>query len=163
MTTTNTTSGRLIIMSGIPGSGKSTKAKQILADLRANGEKAVIVNRDDLRTTLFGEDYHKSAPVPEAEDDVTSFQHSLISNSLRRGFVVISDDTNLSPYTLKKLNKIAKDYGAVVEELPVIVPLEVAIERNRLRGASGGRFVPEEVIKSMFKNQLKALKAKGLL
>lgn len=163
MTTTNTNSSRLIIMSGIPGSGKSTKAKQILADLRANGEKAVIVNRDDLRTTLFGEDYHKSEPVPEAESDVTSFQHGLISSSLKRGFVVISDDTNLSPYTLKKLNKIAKDHGATVEELPVIVPLEVAIERNRLRGASGGRFVPEDVIKSMFKNQLKLFKAKGLL
>lgn len=163
MTITNINSSRLIIMSGIPGSGKSTKAKQILADLRANGEKAVIVNRDDLRTALFGEDYHKSEPVPEAESDVTSFQHGLISSSLKRGFVVISDDTNLSPYTLKKLNKIAKDYGAVVEELPVIVPLDVAIARNRLRGASGGRFVPEEVIKSMFKNQLKAFKAKGLL
>lgn len=87
---------KMIIFSGIPGSGKSTEAKKLQEKLRAEGSMAVIINRDDLRTMLFGEDYHKLDPVASAESEVSGFERSLIRTALRRGWTVISDNTNIA-------------------------------------------------------------------
>lgn len=152
---------KMIIFSGIPGSGKSTEAKKLQEKLRAEGSMAVIINRDDLRTMLFGEDYHKLDPVASAESEVSGFERSLIRTALRRGWTVISDNTNIANSQKKGLKKLAEEYGAEVEEIPIIVELEVALERNKARGAAGGRLVPDEVIISIFERYNNFLNSKG--
>lgn len=151
---------QLIVFSGIPGSGKTTEALKLLDRLRISGKQAMKVNRDDIRTELFGEAYHGSNFPQVLEQDVTVMQRKLIHHGLDRGWIVISDDTNLNASGVKGLKKMADQYGAGFIEIPIVVELEVALERNRLRGAAGGRLVPESVIRSMFERQANSLRAK---
>lgn len=152
---------QLIVFSGIPGSGKTTEALKLVDRFRSEGRQTLKVNRDDLRTMLFGEPYHSGDFPSVHEQEVTTLQRKLIHHGLEQRWTVISDDTNLSASGVKSLKRMADQHGAEFLELPIVVELEVALERNRLRGAAGGRFVPEEVIRSMFERQANALRAKG--
>lgn len=152
----------LIIFSGVPGSGKTTQAEKLLKEYREQGFQGTRVNRDELRSMLFGESYHSGTFPSVHEQEVTAVQRKLIHHGLERGWLVICDDTNLSSGAVRGLKQIAEKHGAEITEIPVIVPLEVALERNRLRGASGGRLVPKAVIESMFERQQNALRSKGM-
>ena len=81
----------LTITRGLPGSGKTTWARQ------QGG--AVRVNRDDLRRMLHG------GPIGLgwAEVQVTLAQRALIEALLRAGLNVISDDTNLRRSVVREL------------------------------------------------------------
>lgn len=150
---------RLIVISGIPGSGKTTIALEEQKRLRSEGFKVVRVNRDDIRSQIFGEEYHNAPPVPWCENDVNKLQIKLVDHYLREGFVVILDATNLNFRDIKVYVEIAEELELKVEHVAVVVPLEVAIERNAKRGAGGGRFVPEEAIERMWKRQTNVLAA----
>ena len=139
--------GKVIFFSGLPGSGKSTEAKKLRDSMEPG--TCIIVERDEIRSVLFGEDYHRRNPDRKAEEQVSAIQNQLIEESLRKGMTVINSDTNLNQRFLSKNVKSALALGAKVEHVSVDVPVEVAKERNRLRGESGGRFVPEEVIDRM--------------
>lgn len=151
----------LIIFSGISGSGKTTAALELMETLRAKGRQVLRINRDDLRTMLFGETYHTVPPIQEFEQSVNGLQMKLLYYAMERGMTVISDDTNLSSGAVQGLKRVADKYDAEIIEIPVIVELEVALERNRLRAAAGGRFVPEDAIRSMFERQANSLRSKG--
>lgn len=151
--------GGLIVISGIPGSGKTTIALEEQKRLRSEGYKVVRVNRDDIRSQIFGEEYHDAPPVPWCENDVNKLQLKLIDHYLREEFIVILDATNLNYRDVKAYVEIAEELELKVEHIAVVVPLEVAIERNAKRGASGGRFVPEEAIERMWKRQTNVLAA----
>ena len=87
---------KIIIMIGISGSGKSTKAKEI-----AERTKALIINRDKLREMLFGYNeetinaYYQQPDLYLKENQITSFQNYLIERALIKGNDVIIDNTNL--------------------------------------------------------------------
>ncbi len=136
---------RLIIYVGVPGSGKSTIAAQQAEELGA-----VLLNRDDTRTELFGEAYHRrSKPDGKSEAQVTSILEKKLYATLRSGGVAIDDNTNTNPRFLHKLIMQGVNLGAAVEIITVNTPLEEAKKRNRKRGNSGGRLVPEHVIDKM--------------
>lgn len=137
---------KLILTHGLPGSGKSTWAEKLARE--SNGS-IVRVNRDDIRTTVFGEDYHKKAPDKNCEELVTNIHRELMVGAWKKGKAVVCDDTNLNPIFTKNLVKLAREHGASVEQEYFNVPVEVCQERNRKRGEAGGRFVPPEVIESM--------------
>lgn len=151
----------LIIFSGIPGSGKTTAAEELMASYREKGLQGYRVNRDELRSMCFGEPYHTGDFPAVHEQEITNLQYKLIHHGLERRWFVICDDTNLSGSTVRGLKKIAQKHGAKVSEVPVIVELEVALERNRLRGDAGGRRVPDEIIEMMFERQQNMLKSQG--
>lgn len=137
---------RLTIYHGLPGSGKSTIAEKQIEENKHYSER---VNRDDIRTELFGEEYHKRGPNKKAEAEVTKVQNERFEKIFKKNGNAISDDTNLNPKTLQSLMKIAKEHKAEIEQIYVETSPEEAKRRNRLRGESGGRFVPENVIDSM--------------
>lgn len=139
-------SGRLIIMHGLPGSGKSTIARGIA---EKDPHNTVIVERNELRTMMFGAKYHTHTPDKKSEQQVTHVQQDLIKKGLEAGKTVINSDTNLNPRFLSQMFQIADKYHADVEQKYVDVPVDVAKERNRLRGEKGERFVPENIIDSM--------------
>ena len=141
--------GKLIICHGLPGSGKSTWAEnEVLAD----PFNTVRVNRDDIRTQLFGEKYHQGDFPKQKETQVTNVQQELIKKGLREGKTVISDDTNLNSRFLMPLVKMGRDYGAEISQQHFDVPIDECKRRNALRGKAGGRLVPDFVIDRMAEN-----------
>lgn len=139
--------GKLIIYVGLPGSGKSTLAQQEAA----KHPNALLSNRDDMRTELFGEKYHKGNPDGKSEAQVSAILNSQLVKKLREGGVVIDDNTNTNPRFLQTLIQTARDYGAEVEIRTVDVTVDEAKRRNAKRATEGGRFVPEHVIDKMAK------------
>jgi predicted kinase len=85
----------VLVLIGIPGSGKSTWAK----DFVSNNSDWIRVNRDDFRDML------KTSQTCEnkIEDMITGLVNDVISSSLSRKLNVIVDNTNLK---VKYINSI---------------------------------------------------------
>lgn len=82
---------KIILTQGIPGSGKTTWAKEYVD----KHQGWVRINRDDLRN-MRGR-YWK----PKQENLITTWQRSLILDALMDGQNIVLDDTNLNPKYLK--------------------------------------------------------------
>ena len=96
----------LIITRGVPGCGKTTRAKKWVAKSPAHRAR---INRDDLRETMHGGSYGN---VTEAQ--VTAVQHAGVLTLLRAGISVVVDDTNSNPATMATLRLLGVDAGAEV-------------------------------------------------
>ena len=128
---------------GIPGSGKSTYAKQIVAKDPSNW---VRVNNDDLRAMMNG-----SVWSADYEKMVTDARNYLIRDALKRGKNVIIDNLNLNRRHFDDVCKIAKSVNADIQvfEKAFYIELEEALERNAKR--EGAARVPDDVIKKWWK------------
>lgn len=125
------------LLRGISGSGKSTYART-----QQSETGAVVVSRDDLRLALYGVAFGP----PINEDYITTVEFAAIEQALKRGLDVINDNTHLHPKAAYERLRFAYGKGARLVLKEFETPLGVALERNRLRADSGGRFVPEHVI-----------------
>src|SRR5690349_20787399 len=134
---------KLIISSGVSGSGKST-----WAEAQPN---VTVVSRDAIRVMLYGgdgPDYYAHPDFKRREDFVTKVERSIITNALNFGSDVISDNTNIEPKFYNKIAQVGYAIpGVEVERKVFDVPLKTALERNVVRALTGGRFVPEDVIR----------------
>lgn len=130
---------KLYILRGIPASGKTTKALKIQKEY-PNTKR---VNRDELRKTILGD-----APYNKKNEElIKTIRDSIISSSLKNGFDVISDDTNMDSATVNHLHKIAKKITNVtVYEKYLNVTVEEAIKRDSNRKKTLG----EEVVKKFY-------------
>lgn len=133
----------LVINRGVPGSGKSTYAREWVL---TPGIRRTRVNRDDIRMQLYGVEFG----VPIEETTVTAVEHSMIRTMLELGISVIVDDCNIAQKYITTFTKIAREFDAVVRVNVVEVSLGTALERNSKRRDEGGRFVPEHVIVDMY-------------
>jgi tRNA uridine 5-carbamoylmethylation protein Kti12 len=133
--------GTLVIMRGLPSSGKTTFARSWVAE---NHNVRTRVNRDDLRAMM-----NEGAPhSPEAERRIINARDALITSLLRRNLDVICDDTNLPPRTLHQLRDLTVKTGTVAEIIDLThVSLAVCLARNAARTDKSP--VPEEWIRSM--------------
>jgi len=85
----------LYILCGLPGSGKSTWAKQ---KKESDDHKTVIVNRDSIRTMIHGVyKYDK-----EYEDYVRQMSEKFVHSALFVGINVIVDETSIKEYHRKR-------------------------------------------------------------
>jgi len=131
---------KMIIMQGLPGSGKSTRAEEIM---RETGN-TVRVNKDLLRTMLHFDKF------TGRNEGVTKDTARLIAkNLLTAGFNVIIDDTNLNPGVLQGWKDLATEVGAKVEIEKVITDVEQSVMQDLERANAGGRYVGGTVIKNM--------------
>lgn len=100
----------LYIMRGLPGSGKSTKAKEI-----SKKTGAFITSLDNMREYIAGSrDMWHSKPsiFKKIGNAIAQVQYSIIELHLSNGEDVIVDNMNLRIPYLKKLREIAKEYDA---------------------------------------------------
>ncbi len=159
----------IIICKGLPGSGKTTWAKQFCED----HTDYVRVNRDELRAMrgLYW--------IPGDEAMITKWEQSCIREAVLYGKNVIIDATNFNKRFLNDLKYVIVDafykrrreeifnsiksfkffeaYKAAFKQLYFTeqffdLPLEVCIERDRARdGVPGKRMVGEKVIRGFHK------------
>jgi predicted kinase len=147
--------GFLVIMCGLPGSGKTTHARAIVDGFPRG--TAVAISRDDLRMTYYGK---KSGLTSDQEHHITALQHDQINRALLRGLTVVVHDCNLRMQYRKQLASLADNQNAQWMMVDLSgVPLSTCLERNALRADP----VPEEVIKGMWTRYIHPTKGGGLV
>jgi predicted kinase len=128
----------ILILIGIPGSGKSTWAK----DFVRNNSDWIRVNRDDFRDML------KTSQSCEnkIEDMITGLVSDVISSSLSRKLNVIVDNTNLK---IKYINAIIEEfkYSANINYRVFDISKDKAIERDKGRDKKVGALVINKMYK----------------
>ena len=144
---------KIIVLSGVSGSGKSTRA----CELQKLNPNSVIINRDKLREMFFGysedniKEYYKLPDLFSKESLITKYCDKIIKQSLENNKTVIIDNTHVK---LKYINEIKKKFGNYEISFELIdTPLEECFKRNSIRT----RRVDEIIIKEQF-NNLKILK-----
>lgn len=127
---------KFIMLMGLPGSGKSTIAKELSIK-----ENAVLHSSDDLREELFGD-------VNNQEGNKLLFQElkERIDRDMCNGKSVIYDATNIS-YKKRKAFLESLKAECYKECWLVATPYEICLSQNKRRG----RNVPEKVIENMYK------------
>ncbi len=133
---------KLIIMQGIPGSGKSYYARELLK--KDKSDKTVIVNRDIIRS-MMGEYW-----VPKREGLVTEIELASIRAGLQDLYTVIVDAINLNPKTLRSLHSMAKEENVKVELHPIKVTPTQAFIQILWRKLLGGRYISLKVVKGFY-------------
>jgi predicted kinase len=130
----------LVITRGLPGSGKTTKARAWVAQ---DPKGRARVNRDDLRAML-----HAGVWLGfDTEQQIMGVRDGAIAGLLRRGVDVVCDDTNLPQKVARDLVALAARNGAEFEVWDFTdVPVDVCVARDAARD----RVVGEEVIRDLY-------------
>lgn len=130
---------KLLALKGLPGSGKTTFAKELVDD------GWIRVNKDDLRAMLHNSHFSKNN-----EAFILSLRDEIIIRGLVNGKNVVVDDTNLDPKHAVQFESIASEFLADYSEKFFDTPVEECIKRNSFRKDP----VPEKVIWDMYHRYL---------
>lgn len=140
--------GKLIVLCGISGSGKSTWAHNTWKE---NPFDTIIVSRDNIRY-MFGytessisEYYHRNG-THKLEKEVTKYEDTLIYEGLEAGKTVIVDATHLKKGYLKRFEY----WNVPIEYKYFDVSLKDAIERDNSRN----RKVGANIVKKQYNRYL---------
>lgn len=134
---------KLIIMSGIPGSGKSTRARQLrdeFLETYGNDLRAVILSADDYFQTPDGYVYEASKQSLAHHDCFRRFMAEVKAEAE----LIIVDNTNTTTTEISPYHLAGESYGYQVTILRMRVPFRVALDRN-----ARGHKVPEHVMGRM--------------
>lgn len=130
---------KLLLLQGLPASGKSTYAKKLLNE----GKDFVRVNRDELRQTLHNGKWSQNneAVIVEAEKNIAKA-------ILDSGKNVVVDDTGFGKQE-KLWKEFCRDRGIEFEKKFFDVSLEECIHRDYIRAEQGLPSVGGNVIRKM--------------
>lgn len=142
-------SGTLTVLVGLPGSGKTTLARKLVAEDKDH--KTIRINRDDLRKMAF--DAYVLPMPKDMEPLITLLEEVPVKALLRRGMRVVIDAVNIHDYTRDLWRKRAEEVGAEFEVIFLDVDAETCIARDEQRFIEDGvRRVGREVIERMAHN-----------
>lgn len=113
----------VILLQGLPGSGKTTWARQHCAE----NVWFHRVSKDDIRAMICGE-YCKPN-----EDTVIAIRNKIIELLLDEGSSVIVDDTNISTRHRVKIQNLCSKFGAEYRVMVFDTSVDVCIERDAQR------------------------------
>lgn len=134
---------KILMLKGLPGSGKSTWAKTFVSQ----NPGWVRINKDSLREMMSGYRPGKDEAL------ILAWRDALIYNSLSRDKNVVVDDTNFHPKHEARLREIASSsllFPVEVETKFFDTPLNQCIKNDLKRLNSVG----EKVIKNMWREFL---------
>lgn len=119
-------SQKLIILRGLPASGKSTWAKEFVK----SNDNWKRVNKDDLRDMIDGGSWSK-----DNENAILSIRDLMVKKFLEQGFSVIVDDTNFEDKHIERISDIVLNHSGIVECTlkDFDAPLKELIERDKSR------------------------------
>ena len=123
---------RIVILVGLPGSGKSTHLERLGVTALSSDAIRLLLADDATDQTIHGR--------------VFSTLRYLVRQRLAIGRpATYVDATHLTPKERRPYIKIAQKFGCQIEALFFDVPLDVCLERNRVRT----RVVPEDTMRMM--------------
>lgn len=135
---------KLIIMRGLPGSGKSTWAKAWVNEDPIN---RVRLNWDDMRN-MMGPYW-----VPERENTgvLKELREKFLKHMMERNWDIVCDNMNLNPKEIEFYENIVKEFNEdghsyTIEFKDFFIPVEECIRRDAMRANPIG----EKTIKSLF-------------
>lgn len=137
----------IIVLRGLPGSGKSTWAKKWVNE----GKGRVLVSRDAIRAMLTGVS-DKQILDSDGEKMVSSLEELAVTNAVKTGYGVVVDAMHLrNKYTVKWF-KLGKTLGVPVTAVDFNTDVEECILRDAGRGDGGVgeyriRFLSEKFLK----------------
>lgn len=139
---------RVLLLVGIPGSGKSTWAQRSLEVNEDNVSSASIVSRDKIRFSLI----NKANGYFSKEKQVFNLFIKEIQKHLDNGVdEIYVDATHISEASrMKVIKNLRLPVGYAVIPVVFTTSLEECLERNAKR--TGLAKVPEHAIKNMFMN-----------
>ena len=131
----------ILIMCGLPASGKTTRAKEWVAE---DPDHRVRINYDDLRIELYGKDWKFNRVEEEAMKEVALDR---AAKALDEGKSIVIDNTNLTPWVRQKWITFAASYGIVAEVWEAPTDIWECIERDSKREGKArvGRAVIERM------------------
>ena len=139
---------KVIIMRGLPGSGKSTWAKQLVTE---NPNSYKRINRDELRM-MFDNGYTSNGN----EKFVKQVRDILLVKALSEGKHVIVDDTNLSDKSITRIIQLVQEFNkanndhVVVEIKEMETSVQECIERDNQRENKVGEGVIRKMQRRFF-------------
>lgn len=131
----------ILLLSGLPASGKTTYAREWLAE---EPDQRVRVNYDELCVQMFGGWRRlagKELPLLKDAAITTTLE------ALEAQKAVIIDNTNLTPKARNAWRTLARQQGVPYEEHEIDTPVEECVRRDRLREGKArvGRAVIERM------------------
>jgi predicted kinase len=129
---------KLKMMKGLPGSGKSTFAKQFVKDSGNAGR----INRDDLRAMVFDNVWSG-----KREDVIVQIEKAIAEVLLKNKLTPVIDDTNLTKKHEVLWGQFSKDFGisystgVVFEIEDTKTDLETCVERDSTRPKPVGKAI----------------------
>ena len=134
---------RLIIMSGIPGSGKTTYAAKYKEIYEEQGYVVMSVSSDDIRMEMFGkyDSFENERAVWKTVNDRVA-QYSGFDNT-----IVILDATTVTNQARYQYAKRYKDMYKEIDLVVVNTPFEQCLKQNVQRPAN--KIVPVQVLQRM--------------
>ena len=143
----------IYIAVGLPGSGKSTYAKNFI-----KGKDIEYLSSDELRAVFGkGEDDQSVTPL------VFGHIKRKVDEYLKNGKNVLVDATSVNRRERADYINTAKKYGAKVIALVFKMDRAGLIARNQKRGSEGGRVVPDWVIIKCWQSMKNLLQVKVLM
>lgn len=135
---------KLIILCGLPGSGKSSYAEQLvnITNTFTPGEEVVIHSSDAIRAELFGD-----AGSQEDNGRVFELLHKRTREDLKAGKTVIYDATNITRKARKSAIACAHPTNDTVECHVIWAEPEECIRRDALRDRKVGRAVIDKMLR----------------
>lgn len=134
----------LIILRGIPASGKSTWIKN-------NDLEQFAVSSDALRLLYAGIEYDLEGHQrisQKADKKVWNELYSIVENRMKDGQLTVVDATHISEKSISEYKKLAKKYNYRITIIQFNISLEEALKRNSEREEY--KQVPEKVIRDMY-------------
>lgn len=150
---------KIILMCGLPGSGKSTYLKKLNAKaedghwIRANQlDRSIIICPDEFRLVLTGKTFY--AP---AEDSVWSHVKTMARICLKQDRSIIIDACNLTPGSRASWLRLGKEMEVEVDCWWLQTSPETSRKRNKLREA----IVPDSAMDRMEVSAVTPSKGEG--